>query len=81
MDISPVETTSSSAFPTYIAAMKAIEIPDEVSRSYARKLADEQLSLVIQVMPPAPQMVLVGICQGKNGHPRCHRELPQLHPL
>ncbi|XP_074184527.1 sn-1-specific diacylglycerol lipase ABHD11 isoform X2 [Rhinolophus sinicus] len=48
VDISPVETTSSSAFPTYIAAMKAIEIPDEVSRSCARKLADEQLSLVIQ---------------------------------
>lgn len=48
VDISPVETTSSSAFPTYIAAMKAIEIPDEVSRSSARKLADEQLSLVIQ---------------------------------
>lgn len=57
VDISPVETISSSDFPTYIAAMRAINIPDEVSRSCARKLADEQLSPVIQVMPPTPQMV------------------------
>lgn len=48
VDISPVETTSSSDFPTYMAAMKAIDIPVEVSRSCARKLANEQLSLVIQ---------------------------------
>lgn len=48
VDISPAETTSSSDFPTYMAAMKAIDIPDEVSRSCARKLANEQLSLVIQ---------------------------------
>lgn len=26
-------------------------------------------------------MVLVGTCQGKSGRPRCHRELPHLHPL
>ncbi|XP_058424965.1 protein ABHD11 isoform X6 [Diceros bicornis minor] len=50
VDISPVETTSSSDFPTYMAAMRAIDIPDEVSRSCARKLADEQLSTVIQDM-------------------------------
>ncbi|XP_004442170.1 PREDICTED: alpha/beta hydrolase domain-containing protein 11 [Ceratotherium simum simum] len=50
VDISPVETTSSSDFPTYVAAMRAIDIPDEVSRSCARKLASEQLSTVIQDM-------------------------------
>ncbi|KAM8951314.1 sn-1-specific diacylglycerol lipase ABHD11 isoform 3-T3 [Lycaon pictus] len=50
VDISPVETTSSSDFPSYMAAMRAVDIPDEVSRSSARKLADEQLSTVIQDM-------------------------------
>lgn len=50
VDISPVETTSSSNFPAYIAAMRAIDIPDEVSRSCARKLADKQLSSLIQDM-------------------------------
>ncbi|XP_046523455.1 protein ABHD11 isoform X1 [Equus quagga] len=50
VDISPVETTSSSDFPTYMAAMRAISIPDKVSRSCARKLADEQLSPVVQDM-------------------------------
>ncbi|XP_054445228.1 sn-1-specific diacylglycerol lipase ABHD11 [Pteronotus mesoamericanus] len=48
VDISPVETTSISDFPAYMAAMRAINIPDEVSRSSARKLADKQLSSLIQ---------------------------------
>ncbi|KAL2766130.1 protein ABHD11 isoform 2 [Daubentonia madagascariensis] len=48
IDISPVETTSSSNFEAYVAAMRAIDIPDEVPRSRARKLADEQLSSVVQ---------------------------------
>ncbi|XP_030895594.1 protein ABHD11 isoform X2 [Leptonychotes weddellii] len=50
VDISPVETTPSSSFPSYMAAMRAVDIPDEVPRSSARKLADEQLSTVIQDM-------------------------------
>ncbi|XP_039099402.1 protein ABHD11 isoform X2 [Hyaena hyaena] len=50
VDISPVETTSHSDFPSYVAAMRAIDIPYEVSRSSARKLADQQLSAVIQDM-------------------------------
>ncbi|KAK2496278.1 hypothetical protein MC885_010956 [Smutsia gigantea] len=50
VDISPVETTSSSDFPSYIAAMRAIDIPDEMSRSCARKLADKQLGPVIEDM-------------------------------
>ncbi|KAM9208399.1 sn-1-specific diacylglycerol lipase ABHD11 [Dugong dugon] len=48
VDISPVETTFLSNFPSYVAAMRAVEIPDEVPRSHARKLADEQLSPVVQ---------------------------------
>ncbi|XP_076997062.1 sn-1-specific diacylglycerol lipase ABHD11 [Tamandua tetradactyla] len=48
VDISPVETTSVSDFPTYVAAMRAIDIPAEVPRSCARKLADEQLSPVVK---------------------------------
>ncbi|XP_047570394.1 protein ABHD11 isoform X1 [Lutra lutra] len=48
VDISPVETTPSSNFPSYMAAMRAVDIPDGVPRSSARKLADEQLSTVIQ---------------------------------
>ncbi|XP_032287030.1 protein ABHD11 [Phoca vitulina] len=50
VDISPVETTPSSNFPSYMAAMRAVDIPDEVPRSSARKLADEQLSTIIQDM-------------------------------
>ncbi|XP_032728321.1 protein ABHD11 isoform X1 [Lontra canadensis] len=48
VDISPVETTPSSNFPSYMAAMRAVDIPDGVPRSSARKLAEEQLSTVIQ---------------------------------
>ncbi|XP_006155037.1 protein ABHD11 isoform X1 [Tupaia chinensis] len=48
VDISPMETTSVSNFVTYMAAMRAIDIPAEVPRSRARKLADEQLSPVVQ---------------------------------
>ncbi|XP_047635825.1 protein ABHD11 [Phacochoerus africanus] len=48
VDISPVESTSSSNFPNYIAAMKAIDLPNEASLSSARKLASEKLSSVIQ---------------------------------
>ncbi|KAM6155851.1 sn-1-specific diacylglycerol lipase ABHD11 [Rhynchocyon petersi] len=48
VDISPVETTSVSDFPSYMAAMRAVDIPSGVPRSQARKLADEQLSRVVQ---------------------------------
>ncbi|XP_021563356.1 protein ABHD11 [Carlito syrichta] len=50
VDISPVTTTAVSNFATYMAAMSAVDIPDEVPRSHARKLADEQLSSVVQDM-------------------------------
>ncbi|XP_010617315.1 protein ABHD11 [Fukomys damarensis] len=48
VDISPVAHASLSYFSTYVAAMKAIDIPHELPRSSGRKLADEQLSLVVQ---------------------------------
>ncbi|XP_032110850.1 protein ABHD11 isoform X1 [Sapajus apella] len=50
VDISPVETTGISNFATYVTAMRTINIPDELPRSHARKLADEQLSSVVQDM-------------------------------
>ncbi|XP_074246381.1 sn-1-specific diacylglycerol lipase ABHD11 isoform X1 [Saimiri boliviensis] len=50
VDISPVETTGVSNFATYVTAMRTINIPDELPRSRARKLADEQLSSVVQDM-------------------------------
>ncbi|XP_040116962.1 protein ABHD11 isoform X3 [Oryx dammah] len=48
VDISPVETTSSSNFPNYVAAMRAVDMANEASLSSARKLADERLRSVIQ---------------------------------
>uniref|UniRef100_A0A2K5VX54 sn-1-specific diacylglycerol lipase ABHD11 n=2 Tax=Macaca TaxID=9539 RepID=A0A2K5VX54_MACFA len=48
VDISPVEGTGSSHFPAYVAAMRTVNIPDGLPRSHARKLADEQLSSVVQ---------------------------------
>lgn len=58
MDISPVETTSSSNFPNYVTAMRAVDMTNEASLSGARKLADERLRSVIQVMHASPCVVL-----------------------
>uniref|UniRef100_A0A2I3HFF7 sn-1-specific diacylglycerol lipase ABHD11 n=1 Tax=Nomascus leucogenys TaxID=61853 RepID=A0A2I3HFF7_NOMLE len=58
VDISPVESTGVSHFATYVAAMRAINIPDELPRSHARKLADEQLSSVVQVIHPRPPQIV-----------------------
>lgn len=55
-DISPVDSKFGLEYLTYIAAMRAVDIPDKVPHSHARKLADEQLSHVVQVMPPNPQV-------------------------
>ncbi|KAM4820614.1 sn-1-specific diacylglycerol lipase ABHD11 [Thomomys bottae] len=48
VDISPTATTSVSHFADYVAAMKAIAIPQKVSRSHARKLVDEQLRPMVE---------------------------------
>ncbi|XP_016002069.1 protein ABHD11 isoform X4 [Rousettus aegyptiacus] len=47
-DISPVDSKFGLEYLTYIAAMRAVDIPDKVPHSHARKLADEQLSHVVQ---------------------------------
>lgn len=47
-DMSPVEFMPDPNIHTCIAAMRAIDIPDKVPLSHARKLADEQLSRVVQ---------------------------------
>ncbi|XP_042778677.1 sn-1-specific diacylglycerol lipase ABHD11 [Panthera onca] len=62
VDISPVETTSNSDFPSYMAAMRAVDVPDDMSRSSARKLADQQLSTVIQD-PAVRQFLLTNLVE------------------
>ncbi|XP_076779259.1 sn-1-specific diacylglycerol lipase ABHD11 isoform X1 [Arvicanthis niloticus] len=48
MDISPTGTTPGLYIGNFIAAMKAVEIPEKVPYSQARKLADKQLSSVVK---------------------------------
>ncbi|XP_052609920.1 protein ABHD11 [Peromyscus californicus insignis] len=48
VDISPVGTTPGSYLGSYIAAMKAVDIPEKVRHSEARKLVDEQLSSTVK---------------------------------
>lgn len=57
VDISPVGTTPGSYLGRYIAAMKAVDIPEKVPHSQARKLVDEQLSAVVK--DPAIRMFLL----------------------
>lgn len=48
VDISPAGTTPGSYLGNFIAAMKAVDIPENIPHSRARKLADEQLSSVVK---------------------------------
>ncbi|KAL6036914.1 hypothetical protein STEG23_023857, partial [Scotinomys teguina] len=48
VDISPVGTTPGSYLGSYIAAMKAVDIPERVRHSQARKLVDVQLSTTVK---------------------------------
>ncbi|XP_029409528.1 protein ABHD11 isoform X3 [Nannospalax galili] len=66
VDISPADTTPVSHFRNYMAAMKSVDIPEKVPRSHARKLADEQLSSVIQD-PTVRQFLLTNLVE-VNGH-------------
>ncbi|XP_062035987.1 protein ABHD11 isoform X2 [Lepus europaeus] len=79
VDISPVETTSVSDFKAYLAAMQAVHIPGEVPRSRARKLADQQLSPVVQDAYPGPTLFLRG---GNSPFvlPSHHAEIRRLFP-
>jgi hypothetical protein len=81
VDISPVATSSVSHFVTFITAMKAIDIPDKMPRSHARKLADEQLRPIVQVTHPSPLMVRTsqGKCGGPLGLTGSQPQLPDFH--
>ncbi|KAL2095388.1 hypothetical protein ACEWY4_010107 [Coilia grayii] len=43
VDISPAPTTPLTNFPAYIQAMKDVKVPNDVPRSTARRLAEDQL--------------------------------------
>ncbi|NXO57930.1 ABHDB protein, partial [Aramus guarauna] len=62
VDISPVSTTPVSEFSAYISAMKSVKIPDGLSRSAARQLADEQLRPVVQ-LPQLRQFLLTNLVE------------------
>ncbi|XP_068945587.1 sn-1-specific diacylglycerol lipase ABHD11 isoform X1 [Petaurus breviceps papuanus] len=48
VDVSPLPTTAVSDFPSYLVAMKSVQIPKELPLSQARKVADQQLTPVIK---------------------------------
>ncbi|XP_045245626.1 sn-1-specific diacylglycerol lipase ABHD11 isoform X2 [Macaca fascicularis] len=81
VDISPVEGTGSSHFPAYVAAMRTVNIPDGLPRSHARKLADEQLSSVVQRQESylGPTLFLLG-GNSQFVHPSHHPEIIRLFP-
>ncbi|NXT59579.1 ABHDB protein, partial [Pluvianellus socialis] len=62
VDISPVSTAPVSEFSAYISAMKSVKIPDGLSRSAARQLADDQLSPVVQ-LPQLRQFLLTNLVE------------------
>ncbi|XP_074701435.1 sn-1-specific diacylglycerol lipase ABHD11 isoform X2 [Strix aluco] len=66
VDISPVSTAPISEFSAYISAMKSVKIPDGLSRSAARQLADDQLRPVVQ-LPQLRQFLLTNLVE-VEGH-------------
>ncbi|XP_074778840.1 sn-1-specific diacylglycerol lipase ABHD11 isoform X1 [Athene noctua] len=62
VDISPVSTASVSEFSAYISAMKSVKIPDGLSRSAARQLADDQLRPVV-LLPQLRQFLLTNLVE------------------
>ncbi|NXP76239.1 ABHDB protein, partial [Ramphastos sulfuratus] len=67
VDISPVTTAPVSEFSAYISAMKSVRIPDGLSRSAARQLADDQLRPVIQ-LPQLRQFLLTNLVEVEGHH-------------
>ncbi|KAM6338362.1 sn-1-specific diacylglycerol lipase ABHD11 isoform 2-T3 [Alca torda] len=61
-DISPVSTAPVSEFSAYISAMKLVKIPEGLSRSAARQLADDQLRPVVQ-LPQLRQFLLTNLVE------------------
>ncbi|KAM9370546.1 sn-1-specific diacylglycerol lipase ABHD11 isoform 2-T2 [Phaethornis superciliosus] len=62
VDISPAITTPVSEFSAYISAMKSVKIPDGLSRSAARQVADDQLKPVVQ-HPQLRQFLLTNLVE------------------
>ncbi|XP_075296563.1 sn-1-specific diacylglycerol lipase ABHD11 isoform X1 [Opisthocomus hoazin] len=62
VDISPVSTAPVSEFSAYISAMKSVKIPDGLSHSAARQLADDQLRPVVQ-LPQLRQFLLTNLVE------------------
>ncbi|NXY88498.1 ABHDB protein, partial [Alcedo cyanopectus] len=62
VDIGPVSTAPVSEFSAYISAMKLVKIPEGLSRSAARQLADEQLQPVVQ-LPQLRQFLLTNLVE------------------
>ncbi|KFP07109.1 Alpha/beta hydrolase domain-containing protein 11, partial [Calypte anna] len=62
VDISPAITTPVSEFSAYISAMKSVKIPDGLSRSAARQMADDQLRSVVQ-HPQVRQFLLTNLVE------------------
>ncbi|NXS56196.1 ABHDB protein, partial [Brachypteracias leptosomus] len=62
VDISPVSTAPVSEFSAYISAMKSMRIPEGLTRSAARQLADHQLSPVVQ-LPQLRQYLLTNLVE------------------
>ncbi|XP_042298246.1 protein ABHD11 isoform X2 [Sceloporus undulatus] len=60
VDISPSKTTAVTGFQDFVAAMKAVEIPQGVPRSTARRLAEEQLRPTVQD-PTVRQFLLTNL--------------------
>ncbi|XP_051891608.1 protein ABHD11 isoform X2 [Pristis pectinata] len=48
VDISPIRTIPRTPFPNYIAAMRAVTVDDDLSRSTARNQAEQQLQPYIE---------------------------------
>ncbi|KAM9000387.1 protein ABHD11 [Sarcophilus harrisii] len=67
VDISPLPTTAVSKFPSYLAAMKNIQVPKELPLSQARKVVDEQLMPVIKDLN-IRQFILTNLVKASNGH-------------
>ncbi|XP_051017296.1 protein ABHD11 [Acomys russatus] len=62
VDISPVGTTPGSYLGDFITAMKAVDIPEKVPHSQARKLVDKQLSSVVKD-PSVRQFLLTNLVE------------------
>ncbi|XP_069082943.1 sn-1-specific diacylglycerol lipase ABHD11 isoform X2 [Pleurodeles waltl] len=62
VDISPAPTTAHSRFHTLISAMRSVQVEANTPRSTARRLAEEQLRLVVQD-PAVRQFLLTNLVE------------------